>query len=519
MTPEESKAKYRKFKDLQFRAQQSAAIEFVVNSSKPVVALCAPCGSGKSLIGACVGNYYDKFSYLCSSKQLQEQLQFDFPETEVMMGRGNYECNLIPSKMADECIHSELFKCPLKYSTCNYELQKRATLKSHRQIINYAYAITEAHFVGKFSGYPVQICDEADMLESILVNFVSLDIRKSTLRRYSIPTPAYKTSQAKMGVESWKVWAQRTEEIIRNRARRVENSIDLAEGENPDDDTKSAMRELKWLEGFQKRLQIFLKYVDKDWIYETNDRGWMFRPVWLTPAMTQEWFFKHAQKHLLMSATVPKPKILSILLGIDLSDIDYMEVPSTWPVSNRPVHLMPVADMKYKTFKDDVPKLLKRIGEIINNHKNEKGVIHTSSWKLTDIVMSIANGRMVTHTPFNKPEMLRKFQLSDKPLIFVSPSSTRGVNLPGDNCRFQIIAKAPYLSLKDKVVNARIFGSKVGQSWYRALCADDILQACYRGVRSEDDWCVTYCLDKQIMHLITGHQSLFSKYFLQAIEI
>jgi Rad3-related DNA helicase len=102
--------------------------------------------------------------------------------------------------------------------------------------------------------------------------------------------------------------------------------------------------------------------------------------------------------------------------------------------------------------------------------------------------------------------------------VFVSPSSTRGVDLPDDLCRFVIIAKAPFQSLGDKLVSRRVHGGGLGAFWYRAICAQDIVQASGRGVRHKDDHCITYLLDKQIERLVVDNQNLFPKYWMEAVD-
>jgi len=201
------------------------------------------------------------------------------------------------------------------------------------------------------------------------------------------------------------------------------------------------------------------------------------------------------------------------------TSITRVELPSLWPVENRRVYLDPVADMGYKTIDKDIPKLLKRIKELLDNHKDEKGVIHTTSYKLASAIMSLDHKRLITHDGYNRTDQIEWFKNSELPLVLVSPSSTRGLSLDGDLCRFVIFAKAPYLNLRDKLVSSRLYGSYLGQEWYRSMCADDILQGSYRAIRSEDDWCVTYCLDKQIMRLVTDHRRYFPRYFTQAVDV
>jgi Rad3-related DNA helicase len=153
----------------------------------------------------------------------------------------------------------------------------------------------------------------------------------------------------------------------------------------------------------------------------------------------------------------------------------------------------------------------------LRKHLHEKGVIHTVSWKLNEAIMSMRNPRMISHNGSGKDRELEAFAGSNN-AVFVSPSSTRGLDLPDDKCRFVIIAKAPFQSLADKLVSSRVYGSGLGAFWYRAICAQDIVQASGRGVRHKEDWCVTYLLDRQIERLVVDNQNLFPKYWKEALD-
>src|SRR5512135_3576403 len=115
------KDRFSNFEGKGFRAGQQEAIRFVTENSRPVTEISAPTGTGKSLIGMVAGATYPKFLYLCSTKQLQRQLEEDFPEARVMMGRANFPFNLDPmNRTADMCVHTPATPCRAK-GVCRYE--------------------------------------------------------------------------------------------------------------------------------------------------------------------------------------------------------------------------------------------------------------------------------------------------------------------------------------------------------------------------------------------------------------
>ena len=76
----DAKDRLANFQGHDFRPGQLEAVKAVLCSEKKVVAISAPTGTGKSLIGIITGMLHDRFCYLCSTKQLQRQIIVDFPE-------------------------------------------------------------------------------------------------------------------------------------------------------------------------------------------------------------------------------------------------------------------------------------------------------------------------------------------------------------------------------------------------------------------------------------------------------
>jgi len=88
---------------------------------------------------------------------------------------------------------------------------------------------------------------------------------------------------------------------------------------------------------------------------------------------------------------------------------------------------------------------------------------------------------------------------------------TYGVDLKGDLARFQIILKAPWLPTKDVRVEKLM---KLDKDWYGNQMLKTLVQACGRGVRSEDDYCETYILDESIFDAINMNKKKLPKFFL-----
>ena len=94
-----------------------------------------------------------------------------------------------------------------------------------------------------------------------------------------------------------------------------------------------------------------------------------------------------------------------------------------------------------------------------------------------------------------------------------------GVDLPGDLCRFQIIYKIPYPNTQDKQTKKRM---KMDNRWYKYQTALSLVQTVGRGMRYEDDYCMTYFIDNRLNDFILKDElsnNFLPDTFIEAINI
>ncbi|GAI99131.1 unnamed protein product, partial [marine sediment metagenome] len=115
-----------------------------------------------------------------------------------------------------------------------------------------------------------------------------------------------------------------------------------------------------------------------------------------------------------------------------------------------------------------------------------------------------------------RAEALQQLIDSDSPLVLVSPSFGRGVDLFGDRARFQICIKIPFLDLSDKQTAKRRWSGKGGERWYLLETVRAIVQMAGRIVRSADDHGVTYFLDERWSRFYRQMEKDFPPWFREA---
>jgi Rad3-related DNA helicase len=496
--------KFKEFRQNQLQVAMKAA-----GSQKYAFLLDSPTGTGKSIIAATVQRILAKnIIYLCTTKQLQDQLVNDFPYARVLKGRSNYPCNkyfsMWPEITAEMC-NDEKDECGYKDS-CAYKKAKRAALNAPIAILNMAYFLTEINYGKTFSGAEYVVIDEFDATEDQLMGFIECNISKYTLDMLKLEQPKYKTK-----FDSWVEWADETINVIKPQIEEMEKEMESAWYQP---DPKQA-RKLINLKRFESKLSFFVRNVSEKWVFYPSESNWSFKPIWIS-SYADNALWKHMKKVLGMSATILEPRQAAKNIGLE--DFEYLALPSPFPKENRPVEFIPCGNIIEKELNIALPMLARKVDELIRLHPNDKILCHTVSYKIRDyLVEHIKTDRFITHQTKDKGEKLDAFKRSDKPLVMLSPSMDRGVDLPYDQCRVVIICKIPYPNLGDPQISKRLYGSKDGRFWYAYTTIKTIVQMAGRGVRAADDYAKTYILDGQFERIYKEHLNMFPQWFKEAV--
>lgn len=501
--------KYKKFRPGQLEIASKMA-----TSSKFSYMLDAPTGVGKTMIAGTIQRIVGKgILYVCTTKQLQDQVLHDFPYARTLKGRSNYVClrfkNAFPRITAEDCNHTEVHPCEL-LGPCPYRVAKREALGAPIAVLNTAYFLTEANYIGGFSGYDHVVIDEFDTIEDILMSFIEVLITQKQLDSLEIPSPKYKTK-----FESWVDWAKEALKVLVPRLLSLEQALE----DSWQTHDFGLIREAKYLSRLVGKLKFFVKEVDASWVWYPGTDRWSFKPVWIAK-YSKRYIWDHMKKFYGISATILDPWQMARNIGLEHGSFDYKVLGSPFPKENRPVYFDPVANVVRKTMDSALPKLAARITDILEKHKDDKVLIHTVSYKVMDYLKEhLDQSRVVTHTTFNRAEVLENFKADPRPRVLLSPSMDRGVDLPQEECRAIIIAKVPYPDLGDPQVNKRVYASKDGNNWYAHKTVSKIIQMAGRGVRSDTDYAATYILDGQFGRLLKDNKRFFPPWFKEALVI
>ena len=151
---------------------------------------------------------------------------------------------------------------------------------------------------------------------------------------------------------------------------------------------------------------------------------------------------------------------------------------------------------------------IKEIEAELSRHKDEKGLILVSSFHYQNEIwkrLSPSNQKRVKRISEKqtRDEFIEQHRKANDNSVLISPSLWEGVDLGDDECRFQIIAKAPYLNLGDLRVKKKKDDPDFGSKWYKTYSLHRLIQGCGRGIRHKDDWATTYLVDTNCDDLLS----------------
>lgn len=492
-----------------------AAAQLANTGNGKVSGLDAPTGEGKSLEAvAALKLVGGKGIIFMATKPLQLQYHDHFPDAAIIWGRENYKCIRFPDTelTAADCTHRKYSPCP-KIGECPYKQAEREAQTADLLITNYSYGLHKMNLSNGFPSHRKHIYDEADMIDSEEMKFVSLTLTRHQLETCQIEPPEYKSK-----LDSWLKWAPPTLEKVKKQLSELESGLVPfleAEKEPP----KTLMWELLHYQRLESKLKMFVDLVDETWVPELdNPEKWEFRPTFVR--RFGHLLTDHADKILAMSATLLSAKDWGWNLGID-ETIPFRRNPSTFPKEIRPIVPLPAGDLSYKATTPETMAMVMRITDsLMDKHAGDKGLIHAINYDTAKYIMehSRHQNRLISHNDAGmRTQALNQLIASDSPLVLVSPSFGRGVDLFGNRARFQIIVKLPFMQLKDKQTKKRRWSGKAGERWFVLECVRAIVQMSGRIVRSADDFGTTYILDSRFERFFKQMHRDFPPWFREAI--
>ena len=501
-------------------------------------------GTGKSAIAATLANMYESSYILTATKQLQQQYLDDFEDYGFVLvkGRGNFKCREYNKyNIYNSCEHGrcnlESYKCSYKINienyyahternSCDYYYQKVKGLLSPVVITNYAYAFLDLNYdEDGFGTRKLMICDEAHNVENQIMNLLALEFSEDELKE-DINLKISKDTIKSLEKRGSQYWISFIERVIGQykKQRALFDNLVKKEPKNI-----NYRQKLDLLKNRIDDLYRLIRYIKKDplnWVfsYDKVKKVLSFKPV-TVDKYARSTLFKYADICIFMSATILDEKLFAKWLGINKREIYAIRRKSPFDVARNPIKTYSGYNMSRKYKIESLNRAIPTLRDIINEHKNEKGIIHTHSHDNKKIIYSKLSmdesikSRLISHESYNRERKLKEFIDSNEPLILISPSMGEGVDLPGDLCRFQIMVKIPYPNLGDMQIRKR---TDMEDDWYKFQTTLSLVQTYGRGMRSENDYCKSYFIDSGLDDFIQYDATrlhFIPDFFKEAINI
>lgn len=541
------------------RSEQRQAIEFAldayIDKGKRFVILEMGTGCGKSATGITIARYlsanpnrhqligdseFGGGAYvLTTQKVLQEQYISDFGPGKKDLLRSiksssNYTCNFykdqncgesrrILSKLGKQLAGTDFFKCCRVQ--CPYALDKQAFIESPVSITNFSYFLAETMYAGKLEPRELLIVDECHNIESELGKFIEVSFSEKFAKDILKCKPPVLRGDEDTRIQVVFDWIKKIyKPTLEKHIVRLEKVLE-----------KHFNAGMAGFSEYTKQYEMLDKHICKvnrfintfnieNWVMNTVEphagsraaRRYEFKPVDVS-SYGYDMLYKFGGRVLMMSATIVDRDVFCRTVGLDPSDVAFLRIPSPFPIENRPIHYLHVGKMSMNNIDQTLPKMAEVIKMLLEQHANEKGIIHCVSFKVAQYMFEhVKSKRLIIHNSENRDQVLKDHINGSNPTVLLSPSMMEGVDLADDSSRFQILCKVPFPYLGDKVVKKR---KSRDPQWYPFQTVKSVIQAMGRSVRNDTDHATSYILDEDWDYFYQRNKSLFPLDFSKSLSI
>lgn len=456
------------------RGQEDLILDLAACDTRTSI-LRAPTGAGKSLVNVSLGLLEGwRTLYLTATKGLQTQLLDDFASAGMtdIRGHKNYDCAAPSAGRYDEDLCS-------RPSNCLHRAAMSRAAEANLVVSNYAKWVTMSVFTGRpeeLGKFDLLICDEAHNTMSWMTSLLSLEFSSGdTESAINMVTPGFRDS-----IETWIEWGQSA--VLAAEKKYLELK---AQG---GDDKSARMRHIARLGKDLRRLSELSGH-RTEWVVDQTKYGSVLMPKW--PAeYTEQHLFRGIKRVVLSSADINEYDARD--LGIKPNDLTVTGSKYSFDPDRRPLYwldMQPPVRVQNGMSPGARKIWIQRMDRVLESFSEHKAIIQPRSYGRCKEI--IENSRwsqhMITHKPGRAEGAIAQFKRSSAPSILVSPAIEEGVDFPYDEARLCIIAKVPFLYLKDPLTAAR---RKDDPTYADRIVCRDILQMAGRTMRAEDDWTV-----------------------------
>lgn len=540
----------------------NSVIESFIDEKKSSVILCAPTGTGKSIIGMVSaevlselsGNDSSKSSIILSATNtLLKQYDSSFSQKLdgkfiMLKGANNYDCTALSQpgqpENAESCAWYSMVKAGKEFedvienhcNRCDYLHTKSKKNTVRHLTTNYSYFFIDRMYTGKFEDRDLLIWDEAHLVNDLFSEHNAIVFSQKRLQAMSqeiaetvkitdinisktlVSVAADCAKKDKINEKNYQQYLNALYTVYRYAKERGVIEGDKALRSNNMQAYTKYSRFTKKYEGLMCKIDDLFKYsYEHVFEYKEDEASVTIKPVFVGTMIDA---LQAGPRNLFMSATVSE-EFITKTLNLDKETTKFIKLEPTFPKENKEVVFFDPLSLSYSSLQnpDTVKTLRKNVVKIIKKHvaEGDRGIVLTPSFKLQneivdEILSSKTDVKMFEHRQGEKLErVLEAFKAyAENSAILISPSMFEGIDLPGNLSRFQILVKAPFPSLADKRMK---FILDNHPSIYNAITIMKMTQGFGRSVRSVEDFATSYCLDLNGQRLFNSAQNIWKTEF------
>ncbi len=484
----------------------------------------APTGVGKSYIALALARGISDLTgrqvwIVTQNKNLQDQYESEFSKHLLpVKGLGNYRCFHDHGKTCDTSRCGRLPPSPgtsPKFPencmrNCEYDQVMAQSLVAPILSLNAAKAFNLLKFKRRLYSPALIIYDEGHGIEGQLDGEASITVKPDELQKLNVNFDEYFTMQLRPGQPG-----SEFSEILGKLAKAIWKIYE---------DEASAPESVRDVQKLKRADRLFGK-INEVLLYMTEGIEFVncsTSELDLRPLEVKKVFEKLISTPVVfLSATLLSHIGFASTLGLDPQYMDWVSLDSPFPVENRPLRNgfgIGATPINFNNKDREKKNVLERVRYLMEKYQGQKGIIHTHTYGWAkDIVEGLPQyaGRFLyPRNAAEQKEILTRHKNS-KDTVLISPSLVEGIDLKGDEARFAIMVKVPFLPTVDPVVKARM---EKNPTWYAYRTIMTIVQAAGRGVRSEDDTCDTYFVDPAFPVFMKRNRGLFPPWFVNALD-
>lgn len=509
----------------------------------------------------------EPFSYfLTSNKILQDQIEndidrFQFGDSFIQLkGVNNYPCIVSQQKFDTDAMFRQrlLTDNPdMKFVTyeyrdcmgessqevsqrecylqCQYKQLRNMATEANCVVLNYSYFLNvmRSEFNPYFSQRALTICDEAHLMPGIVTNMFNVTLSMynfSVLEKFiqtisnfvSTETQVYFNNIMKYISEFFmKKLGAYDSGKVKNLYTTIGMLVETLKGLRKENKNNPMFSQM-FLQALNKQIDKFTEiqaageyivdlfknspddiFIEKELI--NGYYRFIIRDL-SEHRLVQKHFLSKTKKVLFMSATFGEETSFAEMCGLNPSEYTYFRIKSTFDFSRSPIYILKAGNLSYKTFDNNIANVLRTCLLLCNKHSKERGVIHTGTFKITDLLMTHIlkyddgnlRDRCIWYNNSDEKEQAIETLKNSENGILIGPSLYEGLDLKDDLCRFQLLVKVPYVSLTEYIK------LKMNRypSWYQNDCKQKIIQAIGRSNRHVNDYSTIYLLDSMFERVI-----------------